>query len=179
MRVDSIAPFLVFLTLAWAGLPDLEAGQIKVYPGSAARGSMLLGEKGCLNCHSFNERGGKRAPDLGKPSARTPSPELLASAMWNHGPSMWAGERAAQFSKITSTDAADIFAYLYATLFFTGPGDAVNGKAVFGRNCGSCHSASQRDTYAGPPISDWVEVYDLSTWAERMWNHSGTMFAEA
>src|SRR5262245_56861599 len=97
------------LALLMAWYADDASAQVKVLPGSAARGEQLLTEKGCLKCHRFGERGGSLAPDLTRTPPHAGSPGLLASAMWNHAPIMWG-----QNIELTSADAADLFAYMFS-----------------------------------------------------------------
>ena len=153
------------------------AAQLKVLPGSAERGEQLLFEKGCVDCHALNGTGGHHAPDLSRTPPHATSPELLAGAMWNHATQMWTTpdnghNRPAQ---LTSTESADLFAYLYSTLYFSPPGDAQRGKGFFEKNCAACHNGE-----AGAPgaaILSWKGVTDPVIWAERMWNHSSDMSA--
>jgi len=54
--------------------------------------------------------------------------------MWNHSPRMWAEFKATQREPppLTSPEAADLFAYFYATLYFAPQGD---GVITFPREC--------------------------------------------
>jgi cytochrome c2 len=147
------------------------SGQLKVLPGSATRGEKLLMEKGCINCHRFGERGGRRAPDLTRTPPHASTPGLLASAMWNHAPSMWG-----QKIELTSAEAADLFAYMYSALYFAPAGDAARGETVFRKkNCADCHSQTPVAGAPGRPISAWTSVNDPIAWAGRMWNHASDM----
>lgn len=81
LTTSVLAAIVVVASPAWA--------QDEVLPGDAARGRQVLESKGCLGCHSFDGRGGQRASDLALRSMRLYTPDLLASVMWNHGPTMW------------------------------------------------------------------------------------------
>jgi len=123
-----------FVSLAAAGLvlgsvwySANASGQVKVLPGSAGRGAELLIEKGCVNCHSLDGRGGNRAPDLARTPPNAGAPGLLASAMWNHAPSM-----GGKTTELTSRDAADLFAYMYSALYFA-PGAMWLGARTFSK----------------------------------------------
>jgi cytochrome c2 len=122
----------------------------------------------------MNGAGGTRAPDLSKASLNAGSPDLLASAMWNHAPAMWAGSTSNRNSSITlsSAESADVFAYFYSALYFSPPGDPARGQNFFAKNCGGCHSG-EPDT--GVPLLKWSSATDPVIWAERMWNHSAGM----
>lgn len=84
-RIRISLTLAVFGTVLALSLPAL--AQIEI-PGSAQRGERLFGDKGCITCHAIDGVGGNLAPDLGRRPSRTYSPNLLASAMWNHGPAM-------------------------------------------------------------------------------------------
>jgi len=154
---------LAILLLAFA--------QISVIPGSAARGAEAFREKACLECHAGNV-----------PHAATPT--LLATALWNHSPKMWRSQQGGNFSRQTldSFETADLFAYFFSLAYFKAPGNAMHGRTVFeSAGCANCHDtvANFRGRAAGPPISTWSEVSDPLAWAERMWNHSATVYADA
>jgi len=156
------------------------AGQVKVIPGSVAGGGRVLEQKGCLGCHSLNGKGGNRAPDFGSPTGRTSKPGLLAAEMWNHSPEMWAEFDSLKkpVPTMTPVEAADLYAYFYATLYFAPRGDAARGREVFeDRRCVSCHGEVFD---AKPPkglIEKWTDLKDPIIWAERMWNHSNEMLS--
>jgi len=110
--------FRPWLALASVWYSGNASAQLKVLPGSAARGEQLLVEKGCAKCHSLDGHGGNGAPDLTWTPPHAGAPGLLASAMWNHAPLM--GEQKAE---LTSAEAADLFAYMYSALYFAPAGD--------------------------------------------------------
>jgi cytochrome c2 len=150
------------------------ASQLKILPGSAKRGEQLLRDKGCTGCHSLNGKGGNGAPDLARTPQNAATPEMLASAMWNHATRMWTSSESGgkRNIRLTSSEAADLFAYLYSVLYFAPPGDANRGKSFFEENCKPCHTGGPG---AGSPISEWPSADDPVVWAERMWNHSAEM----
>jgi cytochrome c2 len=150
------------------------ASQLKILPGSAKRGELLLRDKGCTECHALNGKGGNGAPDLARTPQNASSPELLASAMWNYGPRMWTSSDSGgkRNSRLTSSEAADLFAYLYSVLYFAPPGVANRGKTFIEKNCKPCHTGRFG---AGSAISEWPSADDPIVWAERMWNHSAEM----
>jgi mono/diheme cytochrome c family protein len=74
---------------------------------------------------------------------------------------------------LTSTEAADLFAYLYSVLYFAPAGDAARGKNVFeSKKCADCHTEKPAAGAPGRPISAWTAVKDPIAWAGRMWNHA-------
>jgi cytochrome c len=114
--------------------------QITIVPGDSSRGAGLFVEKGCVECHSFNGRGGSIAPDLARQSDESNSPAKLAAELWNHSPMMWArlkGEdRTMPF--MSSVDTADLFAYFYS--LESRAGNPSKGLNIFERDCETCHS---------------------------------------
>jgi len=123
-------------------LCGMSALQVTIMPGSVARGEQLLQDKSCLNCHALDGRGGKRAPDFIRSSGRSRTPSSFASAMWNHGPKMWAEFQSAgqPIPALESREVADIFAYLYSRLYFSPLGSAARGRNLFEeKHCISCH----------------------------------------
>lgn len=158
----ALAPF------AWP-LPGSPAVlQIRVAPGSSVSGAKLFQEKGCANCHT---------PE-GMTERKTPA--SLAAALWNHSPEMWRAQRELGIQPLLSPfEAADLFAYLFSLSYANAPGDPDRGRAVFeSKSCAQCHDTEVAKRRSGPPISMWREVDDPLSWAERMWNHSRTVYNE-
>ncbi len=77
--------------------------------GNAARGERLFAEKGCAGCHG---RGGP-APSLAQAKMGT-SPVAIATALWNHGPMMFASMQQRQYSwpRFGRGEIVDIMEYL-------------------------------------------------------------------
>ena len=145
-------------------------------PGDARLGAKLFREQKCVVCHSINGEGGKAAPDLGKRLGRDYTPATMASLMWNHAPTMWSAmeKQGIEKPKLSSTDAANLFAYFWADRFFDRPGDAGRGKQAFQtKSCAGCHAVDKAG--AGPAIRNWAVVSDPIALSAAMWNHMGTM----
>jgi cytochrome c2 len=168
MHTRFFALFLVLALMPFAW-PLPGSAQISIIPGSAARGAVLFREKSCTDCHSAGRT----------PQAATPM--LLATALWNHSPKMWRAQQERNIRPtLDSIETADLFAYFFSLSYFTAPGDPMRGHAVFeDAGCNRCHDTSPNThRKAGPPISTWSEVSDPLVWSERMWNHSGKVYAE-
>jgi mono/diheme cytochrome c family protein len=166
------------LACAMAILPLAAAGQVMVVPGTVAGGESVFQSKGCLSCHSLNGKGGTRAPDFANPSGVTNKPALLAAEMWNHAPAMFAEFEAQKrdVPGLTSSEAADLYAYFYAALYFAPKGDANRGRNVFEeKRCVSCHSEVLNDRRPKSLADKWSDLQDPIVWAERMWNHTNEM----
>ena len=172
--MKSLLLFILGLMLA----VSVVIAQVKIMPGSVAGGERVLAEKGCLGCHSINGKGGSRAPDFANPTGRTSKPGLLAAEMWNHSPAMWSEFEAQKkpVPSLTSNEAADLYAYFYATLYFAPKGNATRGREVFeSRRCASCHGEILDAKPSKSIIEKWTDLKDPIVWAERMWNHSNEM----
>lgn len=157
-------------------IPATTAGAIPV--GHAERGAELFKSQKCVSCHSIKGEGGSSAPDLGKLGGKGWTPETMAALMWNHAPQMWAAMEKAGVSapKVSTADAADLFAYFYAARAFDRPGDAGRGRSLFAsKGCSGCHSlaASGKDSPAS--VLNWDAVTDPIALARSMWNHAPKM----
>jgi len=149
-----------------------------VIPGDSGRGARLFENERCVACHSVNGKGGKMGMDLSARVDRGFTPALLASAMWNHAPVMWAAMEGAGIErpKLSAADAADLFAYLYSTRFFDKPGDAARGKQAFSeRHCAECHGITESRAEGAPPVVKWNSLGQPMVLAQQMWNHSSRM----
>jgi mono/diheme cytochrome c family protein len=147
----------------------------------SARGEVLFSTLSCIGCHSINGAGGRIAPDLGRHLDREFTPALLASAMWNHAPAMWAAmrEREVRAGDLDEQAAADLFAYLYAARFFERPGDAGRGKSLFSaRHCADCHGLAQAKLPAAKPVTQWESMSRPIALVTAMWSHAATMRQE-
>jgi mono/diheme cytochrome c family protein len=147
--------------------------QITVVPGDSAHGAMLFADKGCIQCHSFNGKGGSVAPDLARQSDESHSPSRLAAELWNHIPMMWAKLKEANRSMplMSSVDTADLFAYFYS--LESPAANPQNGLSIFERDCETCHS------FGSPAVGKKIDLLDkrgprtLSGYAAAISNHRG------
>jgi cytochrome c2 len=163
------------LALGFGSRSSSAAAQVKLLPGSAARGGQLIINKGCVSCHAFGGGGGKTAPDLTRTPPDASSPGQLATAIWNHAPQMWMAADRRWKIDLTSSEVSDLFAYMFSALYFAPAGSATRGKRVFDRSCAACHSETAGAGGPGPSLAEWAEVTDPLAWAGRMWNHSPEM----
>jgi cytochrome c2 len=168
----------VLSTLLFGTAPTL-LSQLQTLPGSVARGEQILTKDGCLSCHSLNGKGGTRGPDLGIPSKTAGTPALFASSLWNHMPSMLSEIEMLKIPApaLRPTEAADLFAYFYSTLYFAPRADVARGGTLFvEKQCSSCHSEIlDTDSRRSSIRETWMDLKDPSIWAERMWNHASEM----
>lgn len=152
--------------------------QVITMPGNVEDGRHVLEEKGCLSCHALDGVGGTQAPDFAKSGNLEKKPGSLATEMWNHGPNMWAQFEAdkREVPTMTPSEAADLYAYFYAALYFAPQADANRGRELFEeKQCASCHSEVLDTRPTKARVERWTDLRDPIVWAERMWNHSNEM----
>ena len=84
-------------------------------PGDPARGRQVLGDKGCLGCHSVSGAGGKVASDFARVKGLD-SPGTVISALWNHSFIMEhrAERRKVSWPRLRPEEMADLVAFLQA-----------------------------------------------------------------
>jgi mono/diheme cytochrome c family protein len=84
--------------------------------GSALLGERVFAERGCARCHGLTAEGTPQGPRL-KHGADAFTAASLASALWTHGPGMWA--RAQQLGvawpTLEGTDIGDLTSFLNAS----------------------------------------------------------------
>ena len=168
------------LVLVAALSTSAAAGQVKILPGNVSAGERVLQEKGCLSCHAMNGRGGTRAPDFAKPTGEINKPGLLAAKMWNHSPAMFAefDAQKREVPGLSAAEAANLYAYFYASLYFAPKGSAERGRSVFEeKRCVSCHTDALNSSPGKSLSRKWTDIGDPIALAERMWNHSNEMLA--
>jgi mono/diheme cytochrome c family protein len=169
--------FMLRLTIAGA-LAAGSAWAASGIPGDARRGEQLFASEQCIQCHSFQGKGGAAAPDLSQRIDRNYTPDVMASLMWNHAPAMWGAMKKQGIVKsmMTPDIAGDLFAYFVSARFFEHPGDAGRGKQAFAaRHCADCHGISTPAAGGGPPVVKWESLADPLVLAEQMWNHGPKM----
>lgn len=149
-----------------SGVPPNESTY--VLPGRAGVGRVLFADKGCATCHGSQGRGG-----VGPALAGHGSPEGLidfAAAMWNKAPAMTRemSARGVAVPDLAASEMADIVAYLYATGYFAGSGNAERGRQLLGvKGCTSCHVVRGRAPALDPArYSTGAQVFAA------MWNHA-------
>jgi len=145
-------------------------------PGNPNRGRELFRDKSCVLCHQVEGRGGGSGPDLG--TAEIPrSAEGIAGAMWNHALVMseTMREQGLGWPRLTTTELADLVAYLYFLPFEDPPGRPLQGAEVFAeRSCAACHSNSDA-THPGPELRGGSAPGSDRALVAAMWNHAPIM----
>ncbi len=149
-------------------------GPLYVLPGRADVGQRLFREKRCVECHSIDGVGGRRAPDLGRRS-RDRSLLGFAAAMWNKAPTMMLVMREAGITapRLNASEMADLVAYLYATRYFREAGDRVVGRRLItAKGCLSCHALDRRGGDAAPDLARTRGLDSPAAVLAAMWNHA-------
>ena len=167
---------LVFPSFVWSQPPP-DSGLHILSRVSAAEGESVFHEKGCFDCHSYDNVGGSTGPDLGTDRMRGMTPSALAAAMWNHAPAMWRSSIGKK-PNLNFREAAALYSFFYSRLYLEQAYPNVqHGQRFFEARCGSCHDLTPGAELrkAGPPISTLGSVTDPMALTGFMWNHSTTM----
>jgi len=143
----------------------------------AIAGSRVFGSRGCVRCHAIRGLGGTEGPDLAR-TARAHTFYDLASAMWNHLPTMMErmDELDVERPRLTERDAGDLIAFLYSQDFFDPPGNAERGNKVFtNKQCVRCHQLRGVGGVIAPDLGVLGKVAAPIQVAAAMWNHGPNM----
>jgi cytochrome c2 len=162
---------LLSAAAAAATIPDMDS----------ARGEQVFVSAGCIQCHVLNGRGGHVGPNLLSVLDRAFTPSELAATMWNHAPTMWSrmSERNVTVTQLTTQNAADLLAMLYASRFFEKAGDAARGKELFTeKRCVQCHGITTPVNPKAKPLAQWQGLSDPVALVSANWNHSSDMWDE-
>ena len=150
-----------------------------VKPGSPTGGRRVFDARGCKECHSAQGTGAKEGIDLGKRARKFyTSLTRIVSSMWNKGPVVIVKMAQTQCCgpKFTSTEMADLLAYLYFLHFIDEPGNRENGERLFtDLACAECHS---RGGKGAPPQHIDLAKYQNAAPTEiaaAIWNHTVEM----
>jgi len=150
-----------------------------VKPGSPTGGRRVFDARGCKECHSAQGTGAKEGIDLGKRARKFyTSLTRIVSTMWNKGPVIIVKMAQTQCCgpKFTSTEMADLLAYLYFLHYVDEPGNRENGEKLFtDLACTECHGRPAKGTA--------LQYIDLSKYrnaapteiAAGIWNHTVEM----
>ena len=122
-------------------------------PGNAETGSVLFRGKGCMNCHSFESKGGKKGPDLEK-FKQDLSPIFMVQAMWNHVPEMSSLLQAggSVWPSFQNNQLMDLLAFVRQKakgtereIPFLALGSPEQGRILFQqKGCSQCHGSGPK-----------------------------------
>lgn len=175
-RVAAAAACL--LTILCTPLVPLLGQVVRSQPTqNALAGAQVFGSKGCVKCHAINGLGGTEGPDLARfPRARTFYD--LATAMWNHRPSMVQRMRELGIEQphLTEQETGDLIAFLYALDYFDPAGDVGRGEELFSdKHCIVCHQVRGVGGVVGPDLASRGQFMAPIQVAAAMWNHGPAM----
>ncbi len=103
----------------------------------------------------------------------------IAASLWNHTPSMShkMAELSLQHPPLSTTEMADLFAFLYYLSVLDPVGDADHGRWLFlEKGCDACHAVTLSGSpKAGPALPYWRAHTSPIRLAQAMWNHATEM----
>jgi len=143
-----------------------------VLPGDPYAGQKIFQEKGCIQCHQIQGKGGKVGPDLSEQKELTFLG--LAAAMWNHSPKMLekCKEMGIPYSTLSKEEVSHLIAYLSFLRYFGKQGNVFIGKKLLrSKKCLKCHSVEGKGGNIAPDFTK-IDFYISPLYiAQAMWNH--------
>lgn len=156
-------------------------------PGDKKVGRQLFTKKQCVSCHQVERRGGVVGPSLDS-LGRYSTPIFVATAMWNHGPTMAEAMqvRGIKRPSFSGSELGDLLTYLNSISLERGegqihvlPGRPAVGRELFvTRRCVECHSIRGRGGQVGGELAERGLQKSLVQFAAAMWNKEPAMLNE-
>lgn len=125
-------------------------------------------------------------PNLGTPE-KFVTPIEVATAMWNHGPTMSAAmqSRGIERPRFTATELNDLITYLESEeqvvptgALYILPGLAGDGRRIFAeKGCVGCHAVRGLGSASGPDLAERGAYRSVLGFAAAMWNKAPAMTA--
>jgi len=155
--------------------------------GDPKQGRRMFMEKRCVHCHQIGGTGGVAGPSLDS-LGQYNSPIFLATAMWNHGPSMTEAMRAAGIRRpnFTQAEMQNLIAFIKSASplgeqqpLYLLPGRPDQGQRLFlQKGCIECHSVKGRGGQVGGELAQRAVKLSLVQFAAAMWNKAPAMTKE-
>lgn len=155
-------------------------------PGNSEQGKQIFANKQCINCHQVGGVGGVVGPDLAV-LGRTVAPIQVATAMWNHAPSMIAamGASGIERPRFSAQELNDLIAYIEAqeaavpsAPLHVLPGLAGEGSRAFAeKGCADCHAVRGVGGGTAPDLAQRGRNSSMLGFAAAMWNKAPAMTA--
>lgn len=149
--------------------------RVLLAPGNPNAGRELFRSRGCATCHGDDGRGGE-GPDLSGVGLHR-SAEGIAGAMWNHALAMREvmEQRGIGWPEFTTSELADVVAFLYFLPFGDPPGDPDRGRQIFtARSCAGCHGGGEAER-RGPDLAGTDAASSPEALVAAMWSHAPVM----
>lgn len=156
-------------------------------PGNKQLGRQLFTKKQCVSCHQLERKGGVVGPSLDS-LGQFSTPIFVATAMWNHGPTMAEAMRVRGIKRPTfsGSELRDLLTYLNSVSLQRGegqihvlPGRPAVGKELFvSRRCIACHTIKGRGGQVGGELAERGLQRSLVQFAAAMWNKEPAMLNE-
>jgi len=148
--------------------------QVYMSPGNPQKGEAVFKAKGCASCHGATAKGEPVAPDLSEVNLDLSVTEI-AGLMWNHGSEMFElmAEKKIAWPDFSSSEMADLIAYIYFLRFAGKHGDATAGEKVFAdKGCANCHAMKTPEVSLGPNLARSRNITSPVAMAKILWNHA-------
>ena len=153
-------------------------------PGNPQDGRQLFFTKQCVVCHQVGGVGGVLGPSLDF-LQQSGSPIFVATAMWNHGPTMTEAMRVGQITRptFTAVELRDLIAYCMSVspMSAQGPLYVLPGRPAVGlqlfveKQCVECHSIKGEGGRGAPDLGARELPWTLFEFAAVMWNKAPAM----
>lgn len=173
-RTARCALFVLGFQLSW---PLAFAQPLGSQPQDPIAGAQVFRVKGCAACHAATRAGRPpSAPDLRHP---TPPRSLsaVASAMWNHRPSVQ--QFRIRDASLDARETGNLLAFLFTLDYWDADGadgDARAGRRLFiEKQCVVCHQVAGTGGVVGPPLDSFRQYHSPMLLAAIMWNHGPQM----
>jgi mono/diheme cytochrome c family protein len=150
--------------------------RVLLAPGNPNVGRELFRTQGCAACHGEGGHGGTGGPDLTRVGLQR-SAEGIAGTMWNHALAMSEvmAQRGIGWPEFTTSELADVVAFLYFLPFADPPGDPARGERVFTtRSCAGCHGGGSA-AREGPDLAGTDAASSPEALVAAMWSHAPVM----
>lgn len=152
--------------------------------GNSQDGRQLFFTKQCVVCHQVAGVGGVIGPHLDF-RQQSGAPLFVATAMWNHGPTMAEAMRVRQITRptLTAAELRDLSAYFVSVAPLPAQGSlhVLPGRPAVGRqlflekHCAECHSIAGEAGHLGPDLGSPERTWTLFEFAAALWNKAPAM----
>jgi mono/diheme cytochrome c family protein len=152
--------------------------------GNPETGRRLFLEKKCVICHQVGRTGGVVGPSLDFLKEYS-SPIYVATAMWNHGPTMVRAMESKGIKRpvFKNSELLDIISYFKSVSRVRGeealyvlPGRPDEGRRLFReKRCVECHSVNGQGGQIGGGLAERRLQLSLTQFAVSMWNKAPAM----